>query len=58
LAPLFVKNRRDGSRLLSSALLVCAAGLIRFDHPVGRGLFLLTSAICLYWGYCYGRLEH
>ncbi|WP_255094158.1 MULTISPECIES: hypothetical protein [unclassified Synechococcus] len=58
LAPFFVKNRRDGSRLLSTALVIATTGLIRFDHPIGRLLFLTASAISLYWGYCYGRLEH
>jgi hypothetical protein len=55
--PLYAKNRRDGSRLLSSALVVCTVGLIRFDHPVGRLLFLLAGVVSLYWGICYGRLE-
>ncbi len=57
-APLYVKNRRDGSRLLSTALVFCTVGLIRFDHPVGRWVFLLAGAISLYWGFCYGRLDH
>ncbi len=57
MAPFYVKNRRDGSRLLSTALVVCAAGLVRFDHPSGRAIFMVAAAVSLYWGFCYGRLE-
>ena len=57
MAPFYVKNRRDGSRLLSTALVVCAAGLMRFDHPSGRAIFLVAAGVSVYWGFCYGRLE-
>nr|WP_259736913.1 hypothetical protein [Synechococcus sp. CS-1329] len=43
---------------MSTVLVVGTAGLIRFDHPIGRMLFFTASTISLYWGYCYGRLEH
>ncbi|WP_255140774.1 MULTISPECIES: hypothetical protein [unclassified Synechococcus] len=42
---------------MSTALVVCAAGLVRFDHPSGRSIFLVAAAVSLYWGFCYGRLE-
>jgi hypothetical protein len=57
MARFYARNRRDGSRLLSSALVFCGAGLLRFDHPLGRMVFLVASALSVYWGFCYGRLE-
>ena len=57
LARFYVKNRRDGSRLLSSALVITAAGLIRIDHPAGRVVALVAGLISLYWWSCYRRLE-
>jgi hypothetical protein len=57
-ARFFVNNRRDGSRLLSTALVFFGAGLIRFDHPIGRTIVLIAGALSLYWGVCYGRLDH
>ncbi len=57
-APLYVNNRRDGSRLLSTALLIFSVGLIRFDHPLGPVICLVSGSLSLYWGFCYGRLDH
>lgn len=53
----FVKNRRDGSRLLSSALVVAGAGLVRWDHPVGRMIALVAGCISAYWWFCYRQLQ-
>ena len=40
LAPLYVRNRRDGSRLLSSALVICTIGATQIHQHWG---VLLTS---------------
>ncbi|KEF42088.1 MAG: hypothetical protein ER33_07615 [Cyanobium sp. CACIAM 14] len=53
----FVGNRRDGSRLLSSALVVTGAGLIRADHPLGRAIALVAGLLSLYWWLCYRKLQ-
>jgi hypothetical protein len=57
LARFFVDNRRDGSRLLSSALVIGGAGLVRLDHPIGRAVTLLAGAVSLYWWLCYRQLQ-
>ncbi|MFO7629332.1 MAG: hypothetical protein R6W06_07420 [Prochlorococcaceae cyanobacterium] len=54
---LYASNRRDGSRLLSSALVIACIGLARFDHPIGRLVFFAAAAVSLYWWQCYRRLE-
>ncbi len=54
----FVSNRRDGSRLLSSALVISGAGLIRWDHPVGRLVAVVAGLLSLYWWLCYRKLQH
>ena len=56
LARFYVKNRRDGSRLLSSALVITAAGMVRIDHPAGRLVALVAGLISLYWWGCYSKL--
>lgn len=53
----FPGNRRDGSRLLSSALVICGAGLVRLDHPLGRLVFLLAGVVSLVWWRQYRRLS-
>jgi hypothetical protein len=55
--PLFPGNRRDGSRLLSSALVICCIGLVRLDHPAGQLLALLAGLVSLYWWRCYQHLQ-
>ncbi|MEB3184997.1 MAG: hypothetical protein VKM97_03840 [Cyanobacteriota bacterium] len=55
---LYASNRRDGARLLSSAVVIAGAGLVRVDHPAGRLIALLAGAISVYWWGCYRRLEH
>ena len=57
LARLYAKNRRDGARLLSTALVITSVGLIRVDHPVGRVVALLGGLVSLYWWSCYRTLE-
>jgi len=57
LARFYANNRRDGSRLLSSALVIAAAGLVRIDHPVGRVVFVLAALLSLYWWQCYRQLK-
>lgn len=54
----YVSNRRDGARLLSSALVIAGAGLVRIDHPVGRGVALVAGLLSLYWWLCYRQLKH
>ena len=54
----YVDNRRDGSRLLSSALVITGAGLIGAAHPVGRAIALVAGLLSLYWWLCYRKLQH
>lgn len=54
----YVGNRRDGARLLSSALVIAGAGLVRIDHPVGRVVALVAGLLSLYWWLCYRQLKH
>jgi hypothetical protein len=54
----YVNNRRDGSRLLSSALVITGAGFVRIDHPVGRVVAVIGSVVSLYWWFQYRKLEH
>lgn len=56
-ARFFVNNRRDGSRLLSSAVVICGAALLRIDHPLGLGVGVGAGALSLYWWYCYRQLQ-
>lgn len=57
MARFYVNNRRDGSRLLSSALVIAGAGLIRIDHPIGQVVFVLAGLLSLYWWRCYRQLK-
>lgn len=57
MARFFAKNRRDGARLLSSALVITGAGLVRVDHPVGQVVTVVGGLVCLYWWLCYRQLE-
>ena len=54
----FARNRRDGSRLLSSAVVIAGAGLVRFDHPVGRLVFVVAGSLSLFWWLQFRRLPH
>ena len=55
---LFVDNRRDGSRLLSSALAFTFVSLIRIDTSWGKVLFVAAGALSLWWWLCYRKLTH
>jgi hypothetical protein len=55
---LFASNRRDGARLLSSALVLLAICATQIQSPWGLTLTLVFSALCLYWGMCYRHLDH
>ena len=57
LARFFAKNRRDGARLLSTALVFAGAGLVRIDHPIGQSVALVAGLVSLYWWLCYRQLE-
>lgn len=57
LLPLFTGNRRDGARLLSSALVFLAIGITQLNHQWGQILTLVASIVCLYWGFAYRRLD-
>ena len=57
LAPLYVQNRRDGSRLLSSALVIFSISLTQLHQSWGTFVALISGLICLYWGLAYRRLE-
>ena len=57
LLPFFAGNRRDGARLLSSALVFLSIGLTQLDHQWGQILSVVASMICIYWGFAYRRLE-
>lgn len=54
----YANNRRDGSRLLSSALVIGTVGLIRSDLLAGRIVAVLAGLVSLYWWSCYRRLDH
>ena len=58
LAPLYVQNRRDGSRLLSSALVICTIGATQIHQHWGVLLTSISAVVSIYWGYAYSRLEH
>jgi hypothetical protein len=44
--------------LLSTALVISGAGLVRFDHPLGRIVALVAGLISLFWWLRYRRLTH
>jgi hypothetical protein len=58
LARFYVNNRRDGSRLLSSAVVIGTVGLIRSDLLAGRIVALVAGLVSVYWWSCYQRLDH
>ena len=57
LAPLYVQNRRDGSRLLSSALVIFSISLTQLHQPWAGFVAMVSGLVCLYWGLAYRRLE-
>ncbi|WP_413441314.1 hypothetical protein [Synechococcus sp. MIT S1220] len=57
LAPLYVRNRRDGSRLLSSALVIFTIAATQLHTSWGCGSAAVSALVCIYWGFAYRRLE-
>ena len=55
---LFARNRRDGARLLSSALVITTIALVAWQHPLGRGMAVAGSALSLFWWLQYRQLQH
>jgi len=51
-----LRNRRDGARLLSIALTVTGAALVRVDHPIGQAIALIAALLSLRWWWQYRRL--
>jgi hypothetical protein len=56
-ARFYVNNRRDGSRLLSSAVVITAIGLVRCDTLAGQLVALIAGLLSLYWWQCYRQLQ-
>jgi hypothetical protein len=52
----FAGNRRDGARLLSTALVITVVGLVRIDHPIGCVIALIGGSLSLYWWLQYRQL--
>ena len=57
LAPLYVRNRRDGSRLLSSALVIFTIAITQSHQSWGAVLAAASGCVCVYWGLAYRRLD-
>ncbi|MBU6250979.1 MAG: hypothetical protein KGO47_07435 [Cyanobacteria bacterium REEB417] len=53
----YVHNRRDGARLLSSALVITGIALVRIDHPAGQLVAVVGGLVSLYWWFCYCQLK-
>lgn len=51
------KNRRDGARQISIAVVISAIGLIGFHHPLGKLVVVVASALAIYWGFGYRTLN-
>jgi hypothetical protein len=39
-------------------VVIAGAGLVRFDHPVGRLVFVVAGSLSLFWWLQYRRLPH
>ena len=57
LARPFAKNRRDGARQISIAVVISAIGLLGFHHPLGKVVVVVASAVAIYWGIGYRTLD-
>lgn len=53
---LFARNRRDGARLLSSALIITVIALVNWAHPLGKTVALIGAGVSLFWWLRYRRL--
>lgn len=54
---LFVNNRRDGARLISSVLVLFTISATQFHQAWGPPFTLLFAALSLFWGFAYRRLD-
>ena len=54
---LFVNNRRDGARLISSALVLFTIFATQIQQPWALPFVLFFAVLCLYWGTLYRRLD-
>ena len=54
---LFVNNRRDGARLISSALVLFTICATQLHQSWGPPFTLFFTVLCLYWGMAYRRLD-
>ena len=57
LAPLYVRNRRDGSRLLSSAVVIFTIAATQIPQAWAVSVAAISAVVCIYWGLAYRRLE-
>ena len=57
LASFYVKNRRDGSRLLSSALVIFTIAITQHQTTWGIVVASISALVCLYWGFAYRKLD-
>ena len=57
LAPFYVHNRRDGSRLLSSALVIFSISITQLNRSWAVVVAAMSAIVCLYWGFAYRNLE-
>ena len=57
LAPLYVRNRRDGARLISSVMVIFTIAVTQIPQPWAVIVVAVSSVICAYWGFAYRRLE-
>ena len=57
LASFYVKNRRDGSRLLSSALVIFTIAITQHQTTWGVVVASISALVCLYWGFAYRKLD-
>lgn len=57
LARPIAKNRRDGARQISIAVVISAIGLIGFHHPFGKLVVVVASTMAIYWGIGYRTLS-
>ncbi|WP_320666581.1 hypothetical protein [Prochlorococcus sp. MIT 1307] len=53
----FANNRRDGARLISSALLILTIAFTQLNHLWGQLLGVFSMTVCIYWALAYQRLD-
>ena len=56
LASQFANNRRDGARLISSAVAVHTIALTQLDYSWGKALSVISFVISVRWGLVYRSL--